>query len=591
MLMKTNLFKQFRKDSETLKASTVTERTFPRAPVKETLLWSGLDDTSGSNSCDMDEEDDYFPSNSFMLESSNSLSDSLHDCEWPKNNQYMDSIKRFQGNNTPTSVSKLTTNIRMRVAPFSQRDIQVAQLDTNLSEVQKSPPPSKRPSASASPMVKFLKNFKEEDKLRSPDTVGKVDEDVRSPCIQSDVSSTEPGTPDHRSPIMDIHNDEKLELEDVHDDAKLRMLYKTLKGELDRTRRWKIAAELKLNEKNTEISRAESTIDNLRKSNLELQMNLENVSLKYKNELEMRNKIGEKMISIERMTTSLREKFNRVNEMRSEVCENNTDMKQKYIELKKMYEILHNDLTQHSTQCTRKRKALEEKGENGYQKLMGKAKENVEYVKKLEAEIEKSKETMDTVFEQHNTERQQMDKELICLMREIDFLSAENVEQKIMNAKLTIDSTRDKKHIEKKEQYVRVLEEAKSFLEEQLEGQTSRLVDAEKKLEVAERLLGEKESNIAKSRELNKEKTLQINILTTELSNLQDEVKLAQSELGEFKHQATLEKTALKENIQVLKSGVTDILKLLKERYKICFPETSNIEMGLTKRLEIQFVI
>ncbi|GAA54297.1 hypothetical protein CLF_113577 [Clonorchis sinensis] len=277
-----------------LKASAATERTFSRAPVKETLLWGGLDDTSGSNSCDMDEEDDYFPSNSFMLESSNSLTDSLHDCEWPKSNQYIDSIKRFQGNNTPTNFSKLTTNIRMRVASFPQRDVQAAQLDANLSGIQKSPPPSKRPAASASPMVKFLKNFKEEDKLRSPDTVGKVDEDVTSPCIQSD--------------------------------------------------------------------------------------------------------------------------------------------------------------------------------------------------------------------------------------------------------------------------------EAKKFLEEQLEEQTRRLLDAEKKLEVAERLLGEKESEIAKSRELNEEKTLQINILTTELSNLQDEVKLAQSELGEFRQQATLEKSILKENIQVLKSEVMDVLKLLKER-------------------------
>ncbi|KAG5442864.1 hypothetical protein CSKR_105188 [Clonorchis sinensis] len=543
MLMKTNLFKQFRKDTEMLKASAATERTFSRAPVKETLLWGGLDDTSGSNSCDMDEEDDYFPSNSFMLESSNSLTDSLHDCEWPKRN------------NTPTNFSKLTTNIRMRVASFPQRDVQAAQLDANLSGIQKSPPPSKRPAASASPMVKFLKNFKEEDKLRSPDTVGKVDEDVTSPCIQSDVSSTEPGTPDHRSPIINTHNDEKLELENVHDDTKLVMLYKTLKSELDRTRRWKVAAELTLNEKNTELSRAESTIENLRKSNLELQMNLENVSLKYKNELEIRNKIGEKMISVERMTTCLRDKFSRVNEMKNEVCENNTDMKQKYFELKNLYEILHKDLTQHSTHCTRQREALEEK-----------AKENFEYIKNLETEIEKYKEIMDTVFEQHNTERQQMDKELMCLMREIDFLSTETVEQKIINSKLINDSTRDREYIEKKEQYIRVLEEAKKFLEEQLEEQTRRLLDAEKKLEVAERLLGEKESEIAKSRELNEEKTLQINILTTELSNLQDEVKLAQSELGEFRQQATLEKSILKENIQVLKSEVMDVLKLLKER-------------------------
>ncbi|OON13758.1 hypothetical protein X801_10458, partial [Opisthorchis viverrini] len=358
MLMKTNLFKQFRKDTETLKASTVTERTFQRTPIKETLLWGGLDDTSGSNSCDIDEEDDYFPSNSFMLESSNSPTDSLHDCEWPKSNQYMESIKRFQGNSTPTSVPKLSTNIRMRVAQFPQRDVQVAQLDTNLLEIQKSPPPSKRPTASASPMVKFLRNFKEEDKMRSPDTAGKVDEDVKSPCIQSDV-------------------------------------------------------------------------------------------------------------------------------------------------------------------------------------------------------------------EQHNGERQQTDKELICLMREIDFLSTENVEQKIINSKLLIDSTRDKEHIENKEQYVRVLEEAKTFLEEQLKEETSRLKDVEKKLEVSERLLEEKESKIAKSKVLDEEKTLQINMLTTELSNVQDEVKLAQSEFGEFRQQATVEKNALKENIQVLKSGVMDEIILLTEIKKL----------------------
>ncbi|CAH8661028.1 unnamed protein product [Heterobilharzia americana] len=153
-----------------------------------------------------------------------------------------------------------------------------------------------------SPMLSFLNKKHKDSLIQSPDiqNVSTISEE----CVNfRQVSKVCPDYMDEEKNRMDDNCDKSVEsfitvdksVSDMLLCNNLDILYKRLKHEADSLETWKCDTLSKLKEKCMHLQSFQSLVENLRRANVDLQMNLENVSFKYKDELVRRDKLREKI--------------------------------------------------------------------------------------------------------------------------------------------------------------------------------------------------------------------------------------------------------------------------------------------------------
>ncbi|CAH8638285.1 unnamed protein product [Schistosoma guineensis] len=290
--------------------------------------------------------------------------------------------------------------------------------------------------APESPMLNFLSKKPSASFMQSPDA-------------HNVSTSSEDSIYFHQAPkiCQDYAGEVKTHLDKVHDKAvtefsvedksetlcdNLKFLYKRLRQEAENLETWKCCTISKLEEKCLDLQSYESLVENLRKANLELQMNMETVSLKYKDELAVREKLAEQLSAIKQQCTTL--------ELKAEkLMEANLTIKSKFCQS----EIVHNSLL--SIFKTIKDNFIEQSN-----KCLDKFKESEKLVtgKILDLEtLQKSNIAMDEKNEILKDEllhwQQKHHNDIVQLQTEIDQLSTENIELKELEKTLMCTNERN----------------------------------------------------------------------------------------------------------------------------------------------------
>ncbi|KAF7262502.1 hypothetical protein EG68_00198 [Paragonimus skrjabini miyazakii] len=283
MFLKTNLFKQFRKDVDSFDSSEFHNGNGPLNKSRESILWGGIDDNENNSGCDLDEEDDYFHGNSFMEGTSGGSEDSYEESKWSNFPSYLGVSKKF-GSHQSGSRNRLL-NIRKNNMHLSDKEVHSTATKEHAPENPKSPSPSKcnDNETAASPMLNFLKRKSLVNQIQSPDNRinSSTDNDfslyTQRDVLESDMSEV------GNSPVIGEQIDTPVNgtttaivsqaADNYPEINKLKLLYKNLRQETSKFIKWKTYAGLQLEEKDGDLKRADSVIENLRKSNLELQKN------------------------------------------------------------------------------------------------------------------------------------------------------------------------------------------------------------------------------------------------------------------------------------------------------------------------------
>ncbi|KAF8566912.1 hypothetical protein P879_03502 [Paragonimus westermani] len=244
------------------------------------MLWGGIDDTENNSGCDLDEEDDYFHNSSFIAGTSGGSEDSFEESKWPNFPSYMEVPKKL-GRHQPGNGNR-HLNIRKNNTHLSDKEMHLMAIKEHAPENPKSPLPSKcnDGGTAASPMLNFLKRKRIVDQIQSPDSrINSSTDNTLSPynqhaALESDASEvgSSPIIVDRIDTFVDGNTAALVDQADTnYSENKLKLLYKNLKQETSKFIKWKTYAGLQLEEKDGDLKRADSVIENLRKSNLELQ--------------------------------------------------------------------------------------------------------------------------------------------------------------------------------------------------------------------------------------------------------------------------------------------------------------------------------
>ncbi|KAF6777909.1 hypothetical protein AHF37_02849 [Paragonimus kellicotti] len=507
MFLKTNLFKQFRKDVCSFDSSEFHNAGGRLNKSRESILWGGIDDTENNSGCDLDEEDDYFHGNSFMGSTSGGSEDSFDESKWSNFPSYLEVSKKFSRHESGNRNRLL--NIRKNNTHLSEKEVHSTVTKEHTPENPKSPSPSRcnNNETAASPMLNFLKRKNIVDQIQSPDNrINSSTDNTLSPynqrsALKDDMSevSNSPTMVGRTDTTVDENSTAIVDqgVNNYPENNKLKMLYKTLRQETSKFIKWKAYAGLQLEEKDGDLRRADAVIENLRKSNLELQMNLESVSLKYNNELENRTKVKKEMDNLVELVQSLLVKFEVIVTAKDQVCERTDKANADICTLTKMYENIQRDLSHHSNICSAKMKSLQ-----NYISQLSQLNET------LQLESKTSLERLQNLDEQFHLEKSQLEGEILRLLREIDHLSTENVELLTTVKDLSIQCKFCESLLAKKENYIAVLEDAKLALFDQLTMSRNEITSKTKQIEEKEMILQEQNDQLFNERKRNENKEI-----------------------------------------------------------------------------------
>ncbi|KAA3681557.1 uncharacterized protein DEA37_0002600 [Paragonimus westermani] len=342
MFLKTNLFKQFQKDFHSFGSSKFHSDNGNLNKSGESMLWGGIDETENNSGCDLDEEDDYFQNNSFMESTSGGSEDSFAESKWPNLSSYLEVSKKF-GRHQPGNGNRFL-NIRKNDTHLSDKEVHSMTIKEHAHENPKSPSPSKcnDDGTAASPMLNFLKRKRIVDQIQSPDSrINSSTDNALSPynqhaALESDASElgSSPLIVDRIDTLVDGNTAALVDqVANNHPENRLKLLYKNLKQETNKFIKWKTYTGLQLEEKDGDLKRADSVIENLRKSNLELQIDLEQKDVRLQT---MEQKLNDEKLVVSQMMDGQKKAIENSSELQKELSRLQSELGEKNAELKSM---------------------------------------------------------------------------------------------------------------------------------------------------------------------------------------------------------------------------------------------------------------
>ncbi|CAL8070717.1 unnamed protein product [Calicophoron daubneyi] len=158
-------------------------------------------------------------------------------------------------------------------------------------------------------------------------------------------------------------------------------------------------------------------VDSLRRCNLDLQMSLENVSLKYNEEIEKRNNINKEIILVKGIAESVETKLNHLEAIRTEIVSNCVLMKERSCALNTLYSQLESAVSQRCQRLVDNTDILERK-----------LREQEAIKSSLEEQIILRDRALEILEEEKNNVADQLQLNYGHFQREIDRVSTENAE-------------------------------------------------------------------------------------------------------------------------------------------------------------------
>ncbi|CAH8674117.1 unnamed protein product [Schistosoma rodhaini] len=426
MFMKSSFLRQFRKEETALHPVGFSEPSQIDSKKPSSLIWKGLEDGNASSTCDLD-DDDYFESDHFMSSNEANLSTpsktNWNDNKWSKMLKFGDeSKKRDLVPFTPESPK--ISNLRNTSQKFHVNKTIIS--PDNFDQARPQSPiddlgvPKKAPE---SPMLNFLSKKPSASFMQSPDAHNVSTSSEDSVYFHRASKVCQDYTGEAKTHLDKVHDKPVTEfsVEDKSDTLcdNLKFLYKRLRQEAENLETWKCCTMSKLEEKCLDLQSYESLVENLRRANLELQMNMETVSLKYKDELAVREKLSEQFSTIKQQCTTLELKAEKLMEanliIASKFCQseivNNS--------LLSIFKTIKDNLIEQSNKCLDKFKESEKL-------VTGKILDLETLQESYIVMDEKNKLLQDELLHW----RQKHHSDVIQLQTEIDQLSTENIELK-----------------------------------------------------------------------------------------------------------------------------------------------------------------
>ncbi|TNN05164.1 hypothetical protein EWB00_009607 [Schistosoma japonicum] len=358
MFMKRSYFRQFGKNESSVRSVELTEPLHINGDQSSSLIWKRLENGRSSSTCDLD-DDDYFGSDQFIPSDELSVSPSQKtnwdDNKWSKMLKFSDEPKKSELVQLK-SVSPKMYNLRN--ASLKAHANKPLILPDSFNRVQPLSPVNEigvTKKAPASPMISFLSKKPIGSCLQSPDTQNvstSSDESVyfhQMPKICSDYSEE-----------TKIHSDKAYDKSVIKFSTEnksftlcdnLEFLYKRLKQEAEKLESWKSCTLSKLEEKSFHLQSYEALLENLRKANVELQMNLETVSLKHKEELALRENIVEKLSVAKQKCDTLERSVEKLIKANKIIMDKLLQSESLNSSLLLTFEAIKNDFLQHSHEC------------------------------------------------------------------------------------------------------------------------------------------------------------------------------------------------------------------------------------------------
>ncbi|CAH8430959.1 unnamed protein product [Dicrocoelium dendriticum] len=574
MFMRGNIFKNFRKDEDCLNNSTAKRKEPINSSEKDFPLWGGLG--SDGVSCDLDDEDE-FESNSFMLGSSVSDLSSFDDAEWSTSDSFTER-KNHSTRSKIGSISRQRDNVRKNVKPVRSEEEKDMLKKFDAAGLT-SPPSSSRNKvpAAASSMLNFLKKRSSDDISESIDsrinsstdtvtpsfsrtqsTKCEFVDEFHSPTLENQVTESEPEMVDSRSEHEEGY---------YKDNNNLNHMCNMLRIEMEDIRKWKKRAAEEIEDKTKQLKRAEITIENLRKSNLELQVNgahklFLDESRKREHEIQQRarqswpdnskvcalNKWHEGFEEILKEVHSVQAKCEQLETEELKICHGNEEIEAKISETIELYDALNKVLLEHIPKCANKIKFMEEE-----------AKANLESNTCLKSELNACMDEVEMLKESILTETERHNMELKELQKEIDKLSTNNVELHECKESLSNKCKDTERLLLKKERDVTSLEEELKLQKEEAEVKESQIKAINQELQLAKASICEKSIALETAERFR--------------GRLEEETTKLKYELDSLKSECQKEKKSIAESLRMIHTNVECMYNNSHIRDNICLEE------------------
>nr|CAH8857158.1 unnamed protein product [Trichobilharzia regenti] len=392
-------------------------------------IWNTTDDNNTNSTFDLD-EDDLFADR--FASSKNNFTSPTPKGNW---SDKWTKLMKFDGSskkNEPGQLSYTSPKLpNLRSVPVNSQRSKFITSPIDL-EQPRSPSPTEhtrlQKHAPASPMLDFLNDRSKKTIMQSPDVYNvstSSEDDVllnRTVRKSPDYTSAETSCIDNDCEKADNnYNTGDKSPGSVSLSDNFECLYNRLKKEASDLESWKCNTLSQLEGKCLELESYESLVENLRSANVELQINLENMSLKYKEEVELRDNVLERFSSIQSQSSALEERVKKLAEASMTVKSRVFQSEELYDVLRRNYENIKKEFLEHSETCLAKYKEFED--------IIESKKCDVEALQQRIIQLGDENKCLEEELILCDRKHQE---EIIQLQREIDGLNTDKIELKQM---------------------------------------------------------------------------------------------------------------------------------------------------------------